>query len=207
MSSGPDTALQRRLWLVSMACVGLLLLIMLAIGVAWWLGLGVANLRSFGEQENERAVFFSGQALRLPDELAGPGPIRFVHFWDPQCPCHRETDAHLNYLIGLYRYSDVVFYSVRKPGERGELADFLQGKLTELPGLPGMQSLPASPAVAIWDRQGRLAYAGPYSEGLVCNSANSFVEPVLDALADGRAVSAPNSMAVGCYCQWSQAGQ
>ena len=65
-----------------------------------------------------------------------------------------------------------------------------------------MDALPASPALAIWDRDGKLAYAGPYSEGLVCNSSNSFVEPVLDALTQGRHVSLASGLAVGCYCAW-----
>jgi hypothetical protein len=56
--------------------------------------------------------------------------------------------------------------------------------------------------VAIWDRNGTLAYFGPYSEGLTCNSSNSFIEPILQALHEGRAVSATHTLAVGCYCPW-----
>ena len=54
--------------------------------------------------------------------------------------------------------------------------------------LPGSEQVPASPAVAIWDRSGKLAYFGPYSEGLTCNSSNSFIEPILKALTKDRAV-------------------
>ena len=64
------------------------------------------------------------------------------------------------------------------------------------------EDLPASPAVAVWDSLGRLAYFGPYSEGAVCTSANSFVEPVLDALLAGRPVLAPQTLASGCFCAW-----
>jgi hypothetical protein len=56
--------------------------------------------------------------------------------------------------------------------------------------------------VAIWDRNGKLAYFGPYSEGLTCNSSNSFIEPILHALNEGREVSATHTLAVGCYCAW-----
>jgi len=54
----------------------------------------------------------------------------------------------------------VVFYSVQKPGSTGEMAPLLRGRMKPLPGIEGMQSLPASPALAIWDRDGKLAYAG-----------------------------------------------
>jgi hypothetical protein len=177
----------------------LAVLSLLAVGAWTWSRFGVSYLRPYDQQ----AVFFQGDGLKLPAELAGPGAIRIVHFWDPECPCHLETDAHLNYLIGLYRFSGVQFYSVKKPGSQGDMLPFLKGKLTPLDGLEGMQAIPASPAIAIWDQTGKLAYAGPYSEGLVCNSANSFVEPILDALVSNRRVSAANTMAVGCYCDWS----
>ncbi|MGH8441085.1 MAG: DUF6436 domain-containing protein, partial [Pseudomonas sp.] len=93
------------------------------------------------------------------------------------------------------------FYVAQKPGSRGQLPGTLSA-LKPLTELPGAEHLPASPGVAIWDRQGKLAYFGPYSEGATCNSSNSFIEPILLALSQGRAVSATHTMAVGCYCPW-----
>ncbi|MOA55547.1 hypothetical protein D3C78_1793600 [compost metagenome] len=68
--------------------------------------------------------------------------------------------------------------------------------------MPGAEQLPAVPAVGIWDREGRLAYFGPYSEGAVCNSANSFIEPILEALLANRPVQAVSTLASGCFCAW-----
>jgi hypothetical protein len=76
--------------------------------------------------------------------------------------------------------------------------------MTPLNSLPGAEHITSTPAVAIWDREGRLAYFGPYSEGLTCNASNSFIEPILLALLDSRSVSATHNMAVGCYCSWSE---
>lgn len=153
---------------------------------------------------DERAAVFAGAALRLPDELAGPGPIRLVHFWDPACPCNVGNQQHLAELIAAYAPKGVAFYAVQRPGSKGHLPADLGG-LQALAALPGSDAIPASPAVAIWDRQGQLAYFGPYSEGLVCNSSNSFIEPILEALADGRRVDASNTLAVGCFCDWQNA--
>ncbi len=58
--------------------------------------------------------------------------------------------------------------------------------------------------MAIWNAQGELAYFGPYSEGAVCTSGNSFIEPILDALVQGRQVNATHTLAVGCYCPWDE---
>ncbi|MBU3055683.1 DUF6436 domain-containing protein [Pseudomonas indica] len=151
---------------------------------------------------SERTTLFAGDELRLPDELAGPGPIRLVHFWDPACPCNVGNQQHLAELIEHYAPRGVAFYAVQKPGTRGRLPDVLAG-LRPIAQLPGADRLPASPAVGIWDAQGRLAYFGPYSEGATCTSSNSFIEPILEALAQGRSVDATHTLAVGCYCPWS----
>ncbi len=155
-------------------------------------------LRPFGNQ----ATLFDGSQLQLPAELAGAGPIRVVHFWDPACPCNVGNQQHLSDLVSQFAGHDVTFHVLQKPGSHGQLPANI-GSLHPITHLPGSEQLPASPAVTIWDRQGRLAYFGPYSEGAVCNASNSFIEPILKALLDGRQVSASNTLAVGCYCPWS----
>ncbi|WP_454846702.1 DUF6436 domain-containing protein [Pseudomonas farris] len=154
-------------------------------------------LRAF----SSHTAVFSGDPLRLPDELAGPGAIRLVHFWDPACPCNVGNQQHLTELVEQYVPQGVEFYAVQKPGSHGQLPSTLS-RLKTITVLPGSEQVPASPAVAIWDRNGRLAYFGPYSEGLTCNSSNSFIEPILQALNEGRAVNATHTLAVGCYCPW-----
>ncbi|NMZ12491.1 thiol-disulfide isomerase [Pseudomonas proteolytica] len=156
-------------------------------------------LRAF----SEHTAVFSGDPLRLPDELAGPGPIRLVHFWDPACPCNVGNQQHLSELIEQYAPQGVEFYALQKTGSHGQLPATL-GAMKILTTLPGADQVPASPAVGIWDSNGKLAYFGPYSEGLTCNSSNSFIEPILQALKSGRAVNATHTLAVGCYCSWPQ---
>ena len=154
-------------------------------------------LRAF----SEHTAVFSGDALRLPAELSGPGPIRLVHFWDPACPCNVGNQQHLSELLATYVPQGVEFYAVQKTGSQGQLPASL-GAIKPLTALPGAEHLSVSPAVAIWDRSGQLAYFGPYSEGATCNASNSFIEPVLQALTQGRSVNATHTLAVGCYCPW-----
>lgn len=179
-----------------------LLALLCAIGLLsayqWFQG---RYIRPFSQQP----TLFAGDILQLPAELAGPGPIRLVHFWDPACPCNVGNQQHLVELLARFAPQGVAFYSLQKPGSRGQLPSTLVG-LKALAGVPGAEQLPASPAVAIWDRQGRLAYFGPYSEGATCSSSNSFIEPVLEALVSGRAVNATHTLALGCYCPWNPTG-
>ncbi len=151
---------------------------------------------------SEHTAVFSGDALQLPAELSGPGPIRLVHFWDPACPCNVINQQHLGELIEQYASKGVEFYALQKAGSHGQLPDNLR-QMKILTALPGADQVPASPAVGIWDRSGKLAYFGPYSEGLTCNANNSFIEPILQALDAGREVNATHTLAVGCYCSWS----
>lgn len=176
---------------------GLLALLWLGAMLAafWWFE--ARYIRSFSEQ----TALFSGAELRLPAELAGPGPIRLVHFWDPACPCNVGNQQHLAELIEHFGPQGVAFYAVQKPGSSGQLPATLSA-LQPLAQLAGAAQLPASPAVAIWDKHGELAYFGPYSEGVTCNSSNSFIEPILQALAAGRHVNASNTLAMGCFCEW-----
>ena len=155
---------------------------------------------------SDRAVVFAGGVLSLPPTLAGPGRIRVVHFWDPACPCNVGNQEHLSELVARFAGDNGVdFYAVQKPGSRGQLPSTLSA-IKPLKSLPGAERITSSPAVAIWNRQGKLAYFGPYSEGLVCNSQNSFIEPVLQALMADRPVNATHTMAVGCYCPWLSNG-
>ncbi len=180
-----------------LACTLALLWTAAMAGAYWWYQL--RYIRSFDQQ----ATLFSGEILRLPAELAGPGPIRLVHFWDPACPCNVGNQQHLSELLSHYAPLGVAFYALQKPGSQGQLPAPLAG-LQRLTQLPGSERLPASPAVAIWDQQGQLAYFGPYSEGASCSSGNSFIEPILEALHNRRPVQASNTLAVGCFCNWQQ---
>ena len=97
----------------------------------WWFE--ARYLRTF---EGERAELFSGDALRLPAELQGPGPVRFVHFWDPGCPCNVGNQQHLQELLQRFAGQPVDFYEVRKPGSKGRLPQPLAA-LKPLDGLIG----------------------------------------------------------------------
>ncbi|WP_252273601.1 DUF6436 domain-containing protein [Pseudomonas subflava] len=179
--------------------------LLVSLAAALWLGAMLVAYQWFQSRYirpfEERTELFMGSQLRLPADLAGPGPIRLVHFWDPACPCNVRNQQHLGELVQQFAARGVQFYAVRKAGSQGRLPANLAA-LQPLESLPGSEGLPASPAVAIWDQRGELAYFGPYSEGAVCTSANSFIEPILEALVAGRPVRADSNLAVGCFCDW-----
>ncbi|MBJ9974626.1 thiol-disulfide isomerase [Pseudomonas sp. S75] len=176
-----------------------LLGVLLCAIALWW---AYARFQSsYLRPFDDSIALFDGGQLRLPDDLAGPGPVRVVHFWDPACPCNVGIQDHLGEVIERFSAEGVTFHVLRKPGSAGQLPTDWQ-RLLPITELHGSDRIPASPAVAIWDRQGHLAYFGPYGSGAVCNSGNSFIEPVLRAVLQGRRVEASNALASGCYCPW-----
>ena len=176
------------------------LLVLVAAAALWslYLWYQARYIRPF----SETTVLFDAAGLRLPAGLAGPGAIRVVHLWDPPCPCNVGNQQHLAELVQRFADQGVSFHVWQKPGSRGQLPDTLKA-LQPVAELRGAERLPAWPAVAICDLDGKLAYVGPYSEGATCTSSNSFIEPVLEALLAGRPVHSTGSLAVGCYCPWN----
>jgi len=175
-------------------------LLIALLGTALWLTLRWFEgrwLRPFAEQAQQ----FSGDNLQLPEALAKESTIRIVHFWQPDCPCNALNQQHLAELIEQFSRLGVDFYVLQKPGSQGQLPAPLAA-LKPLDKLPGSELIAASPALAIWDKHGQLAYFGPYSEGALCNLANSFVEPIIEALLQGHRVQASHNLAVGCFCDW-----
>ena len=172
---------------------------LIALVILLWVGVLLSALWWYNTTYI-RTEFFAGQELQLPQDIAGPGRIRLVHFWDPSCPCNLGNQQHLGELTRDYADS-VDFYHMQMPGSNGHLPKTLN-RLKPIKIHDNTDILPASPAVAIWDEFGQLAYFGPYSEGAICNSSNSFVEPVLEALKQGRSVLSGSNLAAGCFCTW-----
>ena len=140
--------------------VSLLALICVAVLWAaydWFQG---RYLRAF----SSHTAVFSGDPLRLPDTLAGPGAIRLVHFWDPACPCNVGNQQHLGELVEEYGPQGVEFYSVQKPGSHGQLPSTLSN-LKSITVLPGAEQIPAARpwrsgiAAANWPTSARTAKA------------------------------------------------
>lgn len=95
--------------LLAIVCVGVLW-----AAYDWFQG---RYLRAF----SEHTAVFSGDPLRLPDDLAGPGNIRLVHFWDPACPCNVGNQQHLSEMVEQFGPKGVEFFAVQKPGSHGQL--------------------------------------------------------------------------------------
>jgi len=145
--------------------LAVLLWVAALLAALWWYQ--ARYLRAFDEQ----AALFDSSALQLPGALAGNGEIHLVHFWDPACPCNRGNQQHLADLVKRFAAQGVRFHHVQKPGTRGQLPAML-ATLQPLE-LPGSASLPASPAVALWDPRAAWPTSAPTAKAPAATAATA----------------------------------
>lgn len=152
-----------------------------ACGVAfWWF-----EYRHWGQFETSMVQFDYEAIIELYPILnsAGKNTILVVHFADDDCPCDRYRKKHVKDLTAtLSGTSQVV----------------INAQSNEFMNL----HIPATPAVAIWNQQGELAYFGPYSSGMTCGDGFDFISMVFEKMISGVNPNWINTQGVGCFCPW-----
>lgn len=127
-------------------------------------------------------------AFPPPDSWRRNGKPLIVHFLDPQCPCNRFAEPQVDFLEEKY---DPKADSMRIYATRDKAGEF--------------RWVPASPAVAVWDAKGQLAYLGPHNAGAFCGQGEDLVGRILhQLLVEERNPRWLNWQAVGCFCPWPE---
>lgn len=169
--------------------LALIIFLIWAMGIGgsfWWF-----QFRHITTFDNYWASF-SGESLINAKIFPAKGNALVVHMIDPNCPCSRFSVSHIVDLEAKHgSYAEFIHLNaIAADDNRRELLQSL--------------SIPASPAVAIWDKFGELAYFGPYSGGNFCGQGLDFVATVLSSLEEENNLNWINQEAVGCFCPWSE---
>ncbi len=144
----------------------------------------------------ERPAFFEGVRVDPPFPA---GQVQVVHVWQSGCPCNAGHERYVAEMTERFAAQGVKF--ARAGSESSENMDSPFKELPYWPIPSEWASWPGAPSIAIWDAAGRLAYVGPYSDGMHCNSQSSFVEPVIRTLLSGRSVNITSQDTVSCLCE------
>lgn len=192
---------------------------LMAMCYAFWWFL-VRDIRSFYPPGQEQFVRFENAQLGkyLNSYLYSNNLITnndqhsavLIHFWDPSCLCSRFNIQHVQRLIEDFGPDGIRFIVIlndRIPDPEEFISQapelFPGAALIRASQLALPSKVPASPATAILDQHGQLAYFGPYTLGALClPSGDGLVETVLKSLLAGRQ-PVPGSIAgSGCFCAW-----
>ena len=129
----------------------------------------------------------------LDDKTQNPWPdtarVTIAHIIDPSCPCSRFAYPHIASLEKEFadntQFIDVDLLSMHKQTQSL------------------LQKIPATPAVLIWNSDGKLAYFGPYSSGTFCGEGRDLVRLILSQLKQRINPEWTRQEAVGCFCPLS----
>lgn len=143
--------------------------------------------RSFSS--NEVAIFESSVKVREAEDwlrqmlATGVGTAgakaTVVDVTQPDCPCNRYAEPHLQEIVATYKNRGVSFL-------RGS------GKL------PGW--IETTPAVLVFNSAGHLVYFGPYSDSAWCGVRGGLAERTLDELLKGGSPQPQRLITKGCFC-------
>jgi len=189
----------------------------------WWFQFRNVQAFDINAVEN-RTIFFEGG--RLGDRLEKlvqendrfakkSAAISVVHFWNPDCPCSRFNQPHVQQIMSDYGKNNVQF-TVVVSGATEKIRQQRQIEARKIfnakafvdirSDWPMENGPPSSPAVGVISSSGELVYFGPYSLGARCSpEKGKFVEKVIDELkSKNQSVKKQlNTLAVGCFCPWA----
>lgn len=137
---------------------------------------------------------------------ATPAQATVLYFWDTDCACSKFTDVHVRQLIDTYKSRGVRFVVVPRPGMNIPNAGYQAVSNKRFSEAPIVQldasAFPfKSPAAAVLDSKGTLAYFGPYSSSPDCGADNNGpVELAINSLLAGERFTNIQAKGFGCYC-------
>lgn len=139
---------------------------------------------------------FTAALATLQPDLK-PGQPLFIRFRQADCRCEQLVDAYHQLQTSLLQQQGYRVLTL----EKNDLEQLAKNQLPEL-----FSWITATPAVMVVDGNGALAYFGPYHQEGVCNSENSYMEPVLQAVNAQQPVNIINTLVFGCFCATEQSG-
>ena len=193
-----DFLTRRRLW------VGVTLLIIVIGLIAVW-RIQQVYLREF--DPNGRLTGFA------PAEVKLTGP-QFVQILDLSCPCNGFSREHISSLVasanrtGRINSEIWVLDNGQADGQRlkaiAAANDLPESAIRRIKA-QDYPWIPATPAALLSNVDGSVAYFGPFSSGIRCNTGNSFIDAIVHRIeSDDHVFTQVNAIVDGCFCPWPE---
>lgn len=179
-------------WLVALVWLGLMGLVWLpdAQTKPVWFDPAQVAPHPFSETSHVQAFLAALPAIK--PGISPDAPL-FIRFVQPDCPCEKRVENYHQLLTPSLQKQGLQVVSLT-PEDMQRLAQTLGPQL--------WQWVPSTPAILLIGSNQQPAYFGPYHQTGICNSDNSYLEPVLAALRNGQPVSIINTLVEGCFCAY-----
>ncbi|MCB1875536.1 MAG: hypothetical protein KDH88_06120 [Chromatiales bacterium] len=177
--------------------------------LAWLAGMAAAfswslenRMRSFADGE-QLLIYTDALNQEVSTDIASPENLAtLIHYRDAACGCSLPNDEHVVRIAEKYARKSIRFVLVEASVDGSPWTVRVPWSKTLTPSTAGLPKVPSTPAAVVVDRHGRVAYFGPYSEGVGCfTGGGRFVEDTLEHLLAGEPVQRANLFASGCYCR------
>jgi thioredoxin-related protein len=107
------------------------------------------------------------------------------HLFNKNCLCRYMSKSHIRKLDTLFSSNQFEIHQL---------------DITQYPEIAF--AVPSTPAIVMFDEEGKLGYLGPYSSGYFCNPNTSLIETIATSIIDNRHLgSTIISESKGCYCK------
>jgi hypothetical protein len=148
------------------------------------------------------------EAIALPTNFGSiKHEPKYLHFYNPDCPCSRFNAKHIKNLIQSYsqsiQASIVVFDEQAKIKAKDEFGDALPIVVDRDGAIAKACGVYSTPQAVIIDSDSKLYYRGNYNKARFCTvKATNFAELALISLLNGNPPPPPNLLATVSYgCQ------
>lgn len=178
----------------------------------WWFQ--QQSIRPFVQATDDPAArnlaLVSAKFSNLYDRLssANPTDVTIIHLWNPQCLCNNISARHTKAILEAFTPEQLNFVMLAPASTSDDTlneARQLNPTATVIRQHPD-DSIPltASPALAVFNPEGKMAYFGAYGFGALCSlSDDDLFTNMVTALLNGESYGPfLNIAGSGCFCAW-----
>lgn len=145
---------------------------------------------------------------RLPSPQTDLNPVTVIHLWNPDCLCNNVSARHTNAIIDAFTSEQLNFVMLAPASTSDQKIKEAQELNPRATVIRQQQNddipLTASPALAVFNPSGKMAYFGAYGFGALCSlSDDDLFTNMVTSLLNGESYGPfLNIAGSGCFCAW-----
>lgn len=162
--------------------------------------------RNLNQVTEDFTAFY--QSLPQSNVQINRNAVTLIHLWNPECLCNNVSARHISAILDAFTPEQLNFVMLTPTSI--STTDFDEVKRLNPRAIvirqPNDSTIPltASPALAVFNPSGNMAYFGAYGFGALCSlSDDSLFTNMITSLLNGETYGPfLNIAGSGCFCAW-----